>query len=321
MLIRRRWGTAAAVLLVMLGVLGCSSRQMLRPQADPIEVKFQRVLSQGTLDEALNLLHQQPALANQANPGGWMPFETVIESSRPDRIEFEKALISAGANVNLRSRFGGKPLIAELACRGDVAAASLLVVHGADVNAMDSFGHTALDDAASCQRNEFARLMITSGAREILWDTGFLGDSKVADELLLQNPALLDQRWQKMPPITPFEAALLHKAKTHDDAVVRVMLKYKSQFTVMEAAALGRTDLLRSLLSSSSLLANLGDSTGRTALDWALLEHERQTALFLFDHGAIPTTAELVRAIKNSDVDTVKLLLEHNVDKDQFIPG
>jgi len=65
----------------------------------------------------------------------------------------------------------------------------------------------------------------------------------------------------------------------------------------------------------------LGDSTGRTALDWALLEHERQTALFLFDHGAIPTTAELVRAIRNSDVDTVKLLLEHNVDKDQFIPG
>jgi ankyrin repeat protein len=69
-------------------------------------------------------------------------------------------------------------------------------VHGADVNAKDSFGRTALDDAASCERPEFARLLITSGARENLWDAGFLGDSKVADELL-QNPALLDQRWQK----------------------------------------------------------------------------------------------------------------------------
>jgi hypothetical protein len=106
----------------------------------------------------------------------------------------------------------------------------------------------------------------------------------------------------KIQPITPFEAALLHKARTGDDAVVKVMLRYRSQLTVTEAAVLGRTDLLRSLLSISSLLVNSTDPSGRTARNWALLEHEWQIALFLIDHGAIPTPRTIAYVAKQCQI-------------------
>jgi ankyrin repeat protein len=308
-------------LWVVLIVVGCSSHDLMRPHVDPPEVQLQRILVEGTVNDLTALLASEPALATQQLPSGRYPIEIVlISSSRNNEIGMLSVLISGGADVNTRSVFGGQTPLMLSASRGDIGAASVLVVHGAMVDLTDHHGHTALDQACYLQHLDVARLLVTSGSHETLMNAAFLGDVQSIRQMLRTDAALIDQRGT-MPAITPFDAALLRKAKTGDQSAITVMLAYKANISVHEAAALGRIDLLRAFATRSSAPFTSTDPTGRSALDWALLEHEREAAIFLLDHGASPTTMQLVQAIRESDESTVKLLLKYHVDKDTPIPG
>lgn len=237
---------------------------------------------------------------------------------RPDRVDILKALIASGADVN--AKFGYEAPLSDAATQGDAASTAVLVAAGADLNARDSSGETALDQAAYFQHEDVARLLITSGIKENLMDAALLGDAAVATDLLRQDPALMDVRAQT-PRITPFEAALLRKAKTGDDAVLSVMLAHKPKLSLFEAAALGRTDLVKVIVVNAPYRVLEHDGGGKTALDWALRLHQHETAAYLLDQGSVPTVPELETAIFDSDADSVQLLVDHRVDKDDLIPG
>lgn len=310
------------VLIALLSLVSCSRQQPLRPQSESAEARFQRALSEGPLEEISNLLQEHPELANQKNPGGWTPAESVLLSQRKDRNEILKELIVAGADVNAKSVSGYEVPLITAADRGDDVAVALLITHGAYVNATDGMGRTALDHAAyfSPKHGDVARLLVSSGARENLLDAAFLGDAAVADGMLKKDPGLENLR-ADMPKLTPFEAAILPKAKTGDGSVLEVMLPYKPKLSLFEAAALGRTDIVKAFLLNAPYLVLERDGSEQTALDWALRGHEYETAAFLLDQGAVPTINELQRAIFDSDEESVRLLVQHNVPKDQLIPG
>lgn len=74
-------------------------------------------------------------------------------------------LLARGADARARSKTGDSPLM-EAAVRGDVAAARLLLEHGAEVNAVDHRGYTPLLLAAQYDREapELVRLLLERGA-------------------------------------------------------------------------------------------------------------------------------------------------------------
>jgi ankyrin repeat protein len=74
-----------------------------------------------------------------------------------------KALLEAGADVNVADELGEKPLHIA-AVRGYLQAASMLIAKGADVNGGDGRGLTPLHAAAWSGNNEVVALLIDKGA-------------------------------------------------------------------------------------------------------------------------------------------------------------
>lgn len=84
--------------------------------------------------------------------------ETALIASGAGHAETVSALIAGGADVNVR--YGGTALMA--ATRLDITR--YLLDHGADVNAKDSYGSTALTGAALANHIERMKLLIDRGA-------------------------------------------------------------------------------------------------------------------------------------------------------------
>lgn len=85
-------------------------------------------------------------------------------------------LLARGADATVRSKTGESSLM-EAAVRGDVAAAKLLLDHGAEVNAADHRGYTPLLLAAQYDRDavELVRLLLDRGA-----DPGAVAEGETA---------------------------------------------------------------------------------------------------------------------------------------------
>ena len=79
-----------------------------------------------------------------------------------------KALLRAGADPNMRDRYGS-PLLMEEIRRGDVEDAKVLIEAGADVNAKNAYGFTVLSMAEAKPgfpgQDELVHLLKTAGAR------------------------------------------------------------------------------------------------------------------------------------------------------------
>lgn len=70
--------------------------------------------------------------------------EDVNDASRAGRLDEVKSLIAAGAEVNARDEVGWTALI-WAAMQGDLPVAQALIAAGAEVNATDREGQTAVD--------------------------------------------------------------------------------------------------------------------------------------------------------------------------------
>lgn len=85
------------------------------------------------------------------------------ETEHPYNVEAAKRLIAQGANVNARDH-NQTPLI-RAAQNGHIQIMRVLLDHGADVNALDESGRTALMIAAGSSDPEMVRLLLSKGAK------------------------------------------------------------------------------------------------------------------------------------------------------------
>lgn len=106
------------------------------------EDKLVKAILQGNVQQV------EGALADNANVKsrdvyGRTPLILVIAEGELNRIEITERLLCAGADVNAQNR-NGKTALIEAAMKDDIKAVQLLVQHGADVHKMDKNGNTAL---------------------------------------------------------------------------------------------------------------------------------------------------------------------------------
>jgi ankyrin repeat protein len=87
---------------------------------------------------------------------------TLVQAILASRVEVVKVLVEAGANVDQASVLG--PPLAVAAGRAKLEIAGVLVDGGADVNAKDRSGKTALISAAEMGQQELVELLVAKGA-------------------------------------------------------------------------------------------------------------------------------------------------------------
>jgi ankyrin repeat protein len=116
----------------------------------------------GAKDRALELIGENPELIGAYSHDGWTPLHLACFFGQPALVE---ALISRGADWRARSRnpMRNAPLHAAAAGRNKDAVRTLLE-HGADVNARQEGGWTALHAASQNGDVEMVRLLIAGGA-------------------------------------------------------------------------------------------------------------------------------------------------------------
>ncbi|HSZ17358.1 MAG TPA: ankyrin repeat domain-containing protein [Terracidiphilus sp.] len=103
---------------------------------------------------------------------GWTALHLAAAFGTPLSVA---ALIFRGANVHAVSKNAQKnqPLHAAVALGRNTSAIELLLAHGADVNATQAGGYTAIFSAATANRKDLAELLLNHGANpQIASDDG-----------------------------------------------------------------------------------------------------------------------------------------------------
>jgi ankyrin repeat protein len=117
----------------------------------------------GELDRLRELIAGDPGATERRTPDGWTPLHGAAFFAQPEAV---RLLLNAGADVHAVSRnaMANQPLHAALAGRLPLGAVALLLDRGADVNARQHGGYTALHAAAQHGDREMAELLLARGA-------------------------------------------------------------------------------------------------------------------------------------------------------------
>ena len=108
-------------------------------------------------------LISEGANINDVKDSFWFSVSPLHYAAGNGQIEVAKALIAAGANVNLAGKKGWTPLFIA-AFRGDTEIVKTLIAAGADVNRADNDGKTPLYMAA--RHSDIVELLKAAGGTE-----------------------------------------------------------------------------------------------------------------------------------------------------------
>jgi len=108
-------------------------------------------------------LNRFPAQANAWSGDGWTPLHLAAAFGTPETV---KVLLAKGASIDAVSKNAQKnqPLHASLALGRNPETVRLLLEAGADPNARQTGGYTAIFSAAGANRRDLAELLVTHGA-------------------------------------------------------------------------------------------------------------------------------------------------------------
>lgn len=139
----------------------------LLPPASPMEVMCNRMLRDDA-DGLQKLLAQTPDLAHiTSSYGRTVLFEAILIR----KTHLLPVLINAGADLNAVDRDGVTALMFA-ARRGDVEAVNTLLSHGADAELIDASGRTALDFALTAGYTDIIRALLDADDTTKLVDLG-----------------------------------------------------------------------------------------------------------------------------------------------------
>ncbi len=108
-------------------------------------------------------LEKAPDLASAFSTDGWTPLHLAAAFGTPDAAQF---LLDGGAPVDAvaKNPQANQPLHAALALGRNPETIRLLLAAGADPNARQTAGYTALFSAAAANRRDLAEILIEHGA-------------------------------------------------------------------------------------------------------------------------------------------------------------
>ncbi len=223
--------------------------------------------------------------------GGLMGNTPIHNASLAGRTKVAMFLLSRGADVNAKDKFGASPL-STAAYSGQTDVAKLLLQHGAEVNYISKFGDTPLNVAINHNHTEMVKLLIKHGAN-------------------VNTKTKLD--------VTPLEIAI---SKGHVKIVklllgqgANVRRKTKSGVTLLDMAAFkGETEIVKLLLDHGAN-TNTKNKFGLTSLDMAAHNGQADVVSLLLKKGAIVNqntyanakTEQIKGMIKKSLHNTISL--------------
>lgn len=135
--------------------------QLLRDLGAPLDVYVAAAL--GETSECRRMISEDQSLLETVSTDGWTPLHLAAFFGQKATAE---ALLELGADVTARSANGmhNQPLHAAAAGRHTEVCA-LLLTHGADVNATQQAGYTALHSAAAGGDLDLVRLLLAHEAK------------------------------------------------------------------------------------------------------------------------------------------------------------
>jgi ankyrin repeat protein len=123
---------------------------------------FGEACALGRVELATQMLDANPALLDSYSDDGFPAVGLAVFFRQP---ELARMLIERGANVNAAARNAFRvALVHAAAAVRDAAIMQLLIDHGADVNARQQMGYTALHTAAQHGDDIMLDLLLTAGA-------------------------------------------------------------------------------------------------------------------------------------------------------------
>ena len=157
--------------LTLLAIcLGLTARNCVaKPSQKFLDAALMRAVEFGDVKKTKTLL-ARGASANATGDNGMRPLiiagyinTSPYQEGSPHSFELFKLLLDNGADVNAPNSDGYTALMS-VAASGEVRAAKLMLAKGAQINAKDSDGHTPLMPAASSNL-EMVKFLVAKGAR------------------------------------------------------------------------------------------------------------------------------------------------------------
>ncbi len=232
--------------------------------------------------EAVQFLLANKADSTAKDSTGFTPLEGIC--SNPSQIEptatkaIIEALLSHGANVNVRNKWGSTPLHAAIK-RKNLAAVEALLDHKADVNSRDNRGSRPLDflPTRDHQYSKIGQLLLKHGAKRGVGaiHNAILGsDSAEVKRLLSEQPEVANER---QPGLKEGNFPIHIAVMVRENELLRLLLLNKADVTRKDdigctalhwAAKRNNIEAARLLLANKAEV-NAKDVLNRTPIDYA----------------------------------------------------
>ena len=214
-----------------------------------------------------------------------------------------KQLLAQGADVNAKNQ-EGKTALMGAAKKGQSEVVKILLDAKADINAQDASGKTALIYAAKNSSLEVVKLLLAAGADVNIKD-------KKGETALLQTAT---EEWSQK--FVKDDGEII-KLLVNAGADVNVLNEYKE--TILSRAAGELPETVRFLIDKGADV-NVTSNIGRTALMNAVYDNNTESTAMLIAAGADVNAKDnhdetaLYRAIYRKNVQNIKLLLDAGAD-------